>query len=235
MKAIAKIVLSASGILLSQFSPIYSQATDSSEICNAVNKKYIIDKVFEDINENDKLNYSFGWNSWDEKIGSDLTFPSHGEVDLLNFEGVRFDTMVWHAEDMDGDGIDEIIVLTWLLQGVRGRYRLAFDLVAYCSPVGSIDSAAASINRQPCALVVFAGSRVVTFRAVENQFIRQSDERGRSVPVAFVPLAIGGTHYIAVIERNFERDPEKNFRIALWRFGESGFEEDARCTSDIME
>ena len=65
-------------------------------------------------------------------------------------------------------------------------------------------------------MAVFAGSRV-TFRAVENQFIRQSDERGRSVPVAFVPLAIGGSRYIAVIERNFETDPEKDFNITLWR------------------
>ena len=143
--------------------------------------------------------------------------------------------MAWHAEDMDGDGEDEIIVLTWLLQGAEGRYHLTYDLVTYCSPVGSTDSATASIERRPCALGVFFGGQVATFLAAGDQFIRQSEERGWWLPVAFIPIAIGGTHYIALIEKNFERGREKHFDIALWRFGDSGFEKDASCTADIME
>jgi hypothetical protein len=179
-----------------------------------------------------------GWLDWTPQLQSEIGFPSAAGYSWMSAlkdakvrlsEHYRYDYLVWQSIDMNGDHVEDRLVLTSFLSGNRGEYHYGHDVFLFCGAKNSLDG---STNFRACGNFGYWAGTVRVGNFDSRVSIKRLETFVRGPETSFSILELGESRYLLATAMGWRSDTDFNLAADLWMMNQ---EERVRVSSCSWE
>lgn len=215
-------------VLVAAIPAVFTPAMAAEEMMDCESLREIIpETVTEWMSEGNSFHEdvkSLGWVPWSEQVLEEVGFPeatgysflpSMGDVPMVIPEKYHFDYLVWQAVDMNDDQIEDRLLVTSFLQGIKGSYHYGRHIFLFC---GMGQSGNFPGTFPACGNINYRASLVGIGGIKSTVQTTRLETLVRGPQTNFTPLMIEGHQYFLASATGWETDTEYAIAADLWSF-----------------